>query len=46
LNIKDSTLGGVASKPEEDYFKYVKTTGRVKYDLNLETPVKGEESDW
>jgi hypothetical protein len=46
LNIKDTTGGAVGSKQDDDYYKYVKTNGKVKYDLNMEGTAAEAESDW
>lgn len=45
LNIKDTTGPGANKAPEEDYYKYVKTAGKVKYDLNMDNTAKDEE-EW
>jgi hypothetical protein len=47
LNIKDGT-SAAESKQDEDYYKYVKSAGKVKYDLNMDndTAKDDDEEDW
>ena len=47
LNIKDSGTLQAVAKPDEDYYKYVNSSGKVKYDLNMENQdQEEEEEDW